>query len=197
MYLKFQVKPAFTFESRGFVLNSAIWFIPTNDFYLLGILNSKLGWFLISNFCSEIQNGYQLIYQYLKDIPIIKKENNKILAKEIQEKCSKMLALNGELEIELTKFSRMIKRKFPLEKLSKNLKSWHTLTFTEFTKELKKKKVKFSLSEEAEWEEYFETEKAKALEIKAVIDKTDREIDKMVYELYGLTEEEIAIVENS
>lgn len=29
------------------------------------------------------------------------------------------------------------------------------------------------------------------------IDKTDKEIDLMVYELYGLTEEEIKIVEGS
>jgi hypothetical protein len=28
-----------------------------------------------------------------------------------------------------------------------------------------------------------------------VIDATDREIDRLVYELYGLTEEEIAVVE--
>jgi hypothetical protein len=31
--------------------------------------------------------------------------------------------------------------------------------------------------------------------IQRQIDATDREIDKLVYELYGLTEEEIAIVE--
>jgi hypothetical protein len=29
------------------------------------------------------------------------------------------------------------------------------------------------------------------------IDKTDKEIDQMVYELYGLSEEEIKIVEGS
>ena len=51
------------------------------------------------------------------------------------------------------------------------------------------------LSDEAEWEDYFEAEKAKAQAIKAVIDQTDKEIDRMVYELYELTEEEIAIVE--
>jgi hypothetical protein len=33
--------------------------------------------------------------------------------------------------------------------------------------------------------------------VQADIAKTDKEIDQMVYELYGLTEEEIAIVENS
>ncbi len=41
------------------------------------------------------------------------------------------------------------------------------------------------------------SQKAKALELKAEIDKTDKEIDQMVYELYGLTDEEIKIVEES
>lgn len=52
-----------------------------------------------------------------------------------------------------------------------------------------------TLAQEAEWEGYFEAEAAKALELKRSIDATDREIDRMVYELYGLTEEEIAVVE--
>jgi len=64
-------------------------------------------------------------------------------------------------------------------------------------KELKKKKIKLSLSEEAEWEDYFLKEQQKALDIKSKIDSTDAAIDQMVYELYGLTEEEIEIVENS
>ncbi len=35
------------------------------------------------------------------------------------------------------------------------------------------------------------------MELKAQIDQTDKEIDAMVYELYGLTEEEIRIVEGN
>ena len=46
-----------------------------------------------------------------------------------------------------------------------------------------------------EWMELFETKKAEAQILKAEIDQTDKEIDQMVYELYGLTEEEIQIVE--
>lgn len=46
-------------------------------------------------------------------------------------------------------------------------------------------------------EDYFETESKKAQDLKAQIDKTDKEIEQMVYELYGLSEEEIGIVENS
>ena len=37
----------------------------------------------------------------------------------------------------------------------------------------------------------------KALELKAQIEKTDKEIDQMVYALYELTEDEIRIVEAS
>jgi len=35
------------------------------------------------------------------------------------------------------------------------------------------------------------------MEIQTQINQTDREIDQMVYELYGLTEEEIKIVEEA
>ena len=45
--------------------------------------------------------------------------------------------------------------------------------------------------------ELFEENKKKAVELQQQIDETDRKIDQMVYELYGLTDEEIQIVENS
>ena len=50
---------------------------------------------------------------------------------------------------------------------------------------------------EMDWMEVFETKKAEAQALKAAIEKTDKEIDQMVYALYGLTEEEIGIVEGS
>ena len=40
-------------------------------------------------------------------------------------------------------------------------------------------------------------EAKKAMEIKSQIEKTDKEIDQMVYALYELTEDEIQIVEES
>lgn len=94
------------------------------------------------------------------------------------------------------KFQRSIQRKFSLEELSNKLQDWHLLSYPDFIKELAKKRVKLSLSEEAEWEDYFIQESKKALEIKHQIETTDKEIDRMVYELYELTEEEIGIVEN-
>ena len=81
--------------------------------------------------------------------------------------------------------------------LSKKLQDWYLLSYGEFIKELEKKKVKLSLSQKAAWETYFLQEAKKAQDLKSTIDTTDQQIDQMVYELYGLTEEEISIIENS
>jgi hypothetical protein len=42
---------------------------------------------------------------------------------------------------------------------------------------------------------YFSAQQAKAQALQAQIERTDREIDGLVYGLYGLTEAEIAVVE--
>lgn len=52
-----------------------------------------------------------------------------------------------------------------------------------------------NLDEEMAWSDLFCKKRAEALSIKAIIDWTDKEINQMVYEFYGLTEEEIKIIE--
>ncbi len=81
--------------------------------------------------------------------------------------------------------------------INKKLSDWPSLSFGQFLKELEKQKAKFSLPEQNEWLQYFESEKQKAAVIQQLIHQTDKEIDAMVNALYGLTEEEISIVEKS
>jgi hypothetical protein len=45
-----------------------------------------------------------------------------------------------------------------------------------------------------EWQAIFENDKTLTCKLKTEIEKTDKEIDKMVYELYGLSDEDIMIV---
>ncbi len=70
MYQVLQVKPCFIYDEDGLHCNNSMWFIPSDDKVLLGILNSKMGWWLISKYCTAIQNGYQLIWKYFSQIPI-------------------------------------------------------------------------------------------------------------------------------
>ena len=111
------------------------------------------------------------------------------------EKADQMLSLNKDLQEISAKFQRTCERKFENLNLTKKLQDWYNLSYADFIKELSKQKIKRSLSEEAEWADYFDQEKSKALEIQSKIESTDQEIDQMVYELYGLSEEEILIVE--
>lgn len=163
----------------------------------LSILNSSLiGWYC-KKVSPKANKGLfpKILVNDIKNIPLfeISKENQQPLI----EKADSMLKLNSELQEQSQKFQRTIQRKFEIEELPKKLQDWYKLSYSEFIKELAKKKVKLSLSQEAEWEDYFMQESKKALELKATIDATDKAIDAMVYELYGLTDDEIAIVENN
>ncbi|WP_396143997.1 Eco57I restriction-modification methylase domain-containing protein [Flavobacterium sp.] len=164
--------------------------------YLLVLMNSRLLRFFYE---SQINEGGKVFAQvkiiYIDPLPI--QILTKTKQKPFEEIADKMFLLKNNLQELSQKFQRTIQRKFNLEDLPKKLQDWYVLTYAEFIKELAKKKVKLSLSEEAEWEDYFETESKKAQDLKAQIDKTDKKIDQMVYELYGLSEEEIGIVENS
>ena len=150
-----------------------------------------MGWWLISKFCTQIQNGYQLTWNYFGQIPIPN------TTKELADKAELMLSANKNLQEISSKFKRTCERKFENLNSNKKLQDWYNLSYADFIKELSKQKIKLTRSEEAEWAEYFDQEKSKALEIQSKIERTDKEIDQMVYELYGLNEEEIGIIENS
>ena len=163
--------------------------------HYLGILNSKVMWFFLKNTGSEYGGGYYVFKtNYLKPFPLPEiSENSDLMIDNVNQ----ILSSNKNLQEVSSKFQRTLQRKFEvLEKLPKKLENWYELTFADFVKELKKKKIVLSFEEEGKWEDYFLPEQQKALEIKAQITKTDKEIDAMVYELYDLTDEEIAIIEN-
>ncbi len=174
-------------------------FIITNkDFnpkYVLSVLASKFISYLYVNTSSIATKDdfRQTTLSEIRNLPILKIEEEK--QSVFVQKADSMLTLNRELQIQSLKFQRSIERKFNLDSLPKKLEEWYLLSYSDFIKELAKKKIKLSLSDEAEWEEYFNVESKKALELKSKIDATDKEIDQMVYKLYDLTEEEIKIVE--
>lgn len=163
--------------------------------YIVSILNSSLmSYYFLKNTAKSVRKLFpKIILNDLRKFPIKKISLEK--QQPFIEKADQMISLNKELQEVSDKFQRTLKRKFSLEDLSKKLHDWYNLSFADFIKELGKQKVKLSLTEEAEWEDYFITEQQKAQSIKNIITQTDKEIDQMVYELYGLTEEEIEIVE--
>jgi hypothetical protein len=62
---------------------------------------------------------------------------------------------------------------------------------------LQKNKIALLGVSKDDWFDRFDRLKKQALALKTRIHQTDKEIDRLVYELYGLPDEEIQIVENS
>lgn len=188
-------RPAFSYVTLDTYVNRTFNIIKTdrvNLKYLLVLLNSKLTKFWLKEKGKMQGDIFQVDITPIISIPLI------IVSKDQEAFISlseKMLSLNRELQDLSQKFQRMLLRKFDLEKLSTKLQEWYLLDFSDFIKELKRLKVKLSLSQESEWEEYFLEEKSKAIAVDSEIKNTDKEIDSMVYKLYDLTDEEIKIIE--
>jgi hypothetical protein len=170
-----------------------------NIHYLLAILNSKFLTYIVrQNMITNEQAFPQIMMtdiQSLK-IPLINLNKQQSLA----EKAIQVFDQSKNFQTTNQKFSTYFSKQYKIEKLSGKLEKWHELEFTDFIKELNKAikavgGVQLTKKDEFEWMDLFEENKKKALELKAEIDKTDKEIDQMVYALYGLTEEEIKIVE--
>ena len=66
--------------------------------------------------------------------------------------------------------------------------------FAELKKKLPNENKNISPKQTSEIKQYFEDYRQKIIALKNEIEKTDSEIDEMVYELYGLTKEEIEVI---
>jgi len=77
-----QSRGEFTFDKRKHYINAPSVFIPTDEFELIGILNSNLGWFFLSNTTAGRRGGYYEIKPfYIEQFPIVKPQTDEIKKK--------------------------------------------------------------------------------------------------------------------
>lgn len=71
IYQEIATYQAFAFTSAPLYLNNKCFFIPTNDLYLLALLNSRTGWFVLGQIASKLQGGaYALQSPYVSQFPV-------------------------------------------------------------------------------------------------------------------------------
>ena len=170
--------------------------------YFLGIINSKLMTYYVNEQSPKSQNKSYPSFnsRLLKSLPIAC--STVYQRDQFISLVDKLINYENDFNNRVLKLSNYLKVQLDLEKISIKLSKWFELEFTEFINELNKslKEVKgtpLTKKDEFEWMELFEENKKQAIDLKSQIDQTDAAIDRMVYELYGLTEEEIQLVENS
>jgi hypothetical protein len=200
IYYHTAVTHNFYYDTEKYYISANCYFIANADRYLQCVLNSKLfncvKKYLFPAF-GDSENGGRVRLDANKMVKLPIKKVSEEIKSEFTNEAEQITLFSNQLQEQSQKFQRTLQRKFELETLPKKLQDWYLLPYSEFIKELTKQKVKLTLSQEAEWEDYFTTEAKKVLALKIQIDTTDKAIDVMVYELYGLSEEEIEIVENN
>jgi type I restriction-modification system DNA methylase subunit len=199
----------FSLDTEGAFVNAPAVFLPSDNLTLLCVLNSKIVWEFLKSICVVRSGGYiEVKPQYFEQIPIPEFQNEEAF----NEKATNIISYVNNFQELDRKFRNYFSTSLSLDKLPRKLENWHKLDFGDFIKELNKaikttnkERAKESLEpiktltklDEMEWMDAFETKKKEAKELQSQITQTEVEIDKMVYELYGLTKEEINIIESN
>lgn len=190
-----------TFDEEGFYAMNNVIILklePESGFYyrfVLACLNSKLVNFIYKNITQEDRRAFAEVKPknvkklFIPNIP-------GSLQTPFIKKVDIMLELKKQFHEKVNKFVRFIETTCGLKKASIKLKGFYALSFKELVEELKNQKIALSKKDEFELMSLFEEQKSQTQALKDRIDKTDSEIDKMVYDIYGLSAEEIQIVEN-
>ena len=159
----------------------------------LAILNSNLTWFFLITTGSVLRGGYfRFKTNYLKNIsfPTIK-------TTLLRDKASKLTMMQSELHSLRTKLFLSVSNDLIAQKRTRKLESWYELSYPQFEAELVKNNVAITQHDTAKWRDNFSKQKVHFSSIQANIEKLEDEINALVYELYGLTDEEIRIVEGA
>ena len=199
----------FCLDTEGTYVNAPAVFLPSDSRTLLCVLNSKIVWEFLKSICVVRSGGYiEVKPQYFEQIPVPEFKNEQFF----NDATDRIIDYVNAFQILENRFQNYFKGTLHLNRLQRKLESWYNLDFPSFLKELNKaikatnkQRAKEDLTtvaaltkkDEFEWMELFEENKKKAKKLQSKIAQVEKEIDQMVYELYGLTEEEIGIIENS
>ena len=160
--------------------------------YILAILNSKLINYLYQAKVQEANRVFPEVKKVvLGQIPIkICKDQQPFIAL-----ADTMLSLHEQLQEKRSKFLRRLTENMEGVKITTALQTFDQMDFADFVAELKKQKIELSLVQQDEWEDYFNQYRADCQQLSTQIAQTDKEIDLRVYNLYGLTYDEVLTVD--
>lgn len=189
----------FLIDSANY-LNNKCYFVPTSDEWLAPFLNSKVSWFSITGNSVPVRGGfYQMHSQFVEQVPI-PAWNDTARAKlaAASEQARKAAQERLALQTALTRRIPDLCSPGRDPKLTTRLQEWWTLPdFAAFRAEVKKVfKADIPLAERSAWEDWITRDRAEIARLSAEITKAEAQIDSIVYGLFDLTPDEIALLES-
>lgn len=198
-YPHFSVQAHFQVDTCGYFSNDKTYIHTSMGAVGAALLNSKPLWFILTAFSPPVRGGfYEMRSYYMDALPIPRATDaQKQQLAALAEQCQKAAAARYELQQGLR---RRIPDLCPPEreaKLNNKLKDWWTLPdFAAFRAEVKKLfKADIPLSERSDWEDWLNRDRAEIARLTADIAAAEHEINQLVYQLFELTPDEIALLE--
>ena len=201
-YIEVCNKGPFTFEPNGFYQEATTFLIPSDNLSLLALLNSNAAWFVFKGMTSVFRGGYfRMKNQYVERLPIpANLSNNEPLA-DLARTCQTAAAERLALQVADT---RRIPDLCPAErreadgsvKLGRKLEAWWEMDFAAFRAEIKSRfKQDIPLADRTDWEDWLAASAQSIAARSATIATAEQGIDTIVYSLFGLDADEIALLE--
>lgn len=194
--------PRFSWETGGFYPEATTFCAPSEDAFLVGILQSRVIWFCISKLCHHLGERagmmrYRLKTQYMVNLPIPDSTTQR-------NSINKISMLFTNLSRQRYQLHQQIRHRIltdlgtPDGKLNLALTAWWELDFPAFRAELKKAfKRDIPLKERHDWELYLADGRRQHQQLTTQIITLETELNQHVYALFHLTPEEIQIIETS
>ncbi len=195
--------PRFSWSDSEDYINNKGFVIAKADPYLLGLLQSRCTWFIISKLClhNKFRGGlweYHTQPQFISRLPIpdappAERETIGALAMTITGDAKARYQLyrraRNRIQSDLGAAGKVLNQK---------LTAWWNLDFPAFRTEIQKVfKRDIALKERDDWEEWLGVQREKHRQHTAAIIAGEIELNRRVYHLFDLNAEEIAIIETS
>ncbi len=156
-------------------------------YYLLGVINSKLmNWYYkIVNYLEVGKPMAEVKGVYIRKLPIATAdsstmENVESYTKELLDLCSSRYSIKQE-------FVKFIINVYEPRKVSEQLEHFYENSFKDFCKELKKQKVKLTVSQQMELLPLFDEQKKKIVQISARINAIQESLDDTIFSIYQIS----------
>jgi hypothetical protein len=189
----------FAYDDTGFFIANTCYFIDSGDFALLCFLNSRLSWFLLAGLTNIARGGFlRLRTEFVQQLPIPDTPDPvRVRFAALGQTCTD--AARARFAIQSNVRHRILDLAPPeRRKLTSKLEAWYDLDFAAFRDEVKKAfHAEIPLKQRGEWEAYLAENAAEVHRLSAEIAAAEREIDTLVYRLFDLTADEIALLEGS
>lgn len=184
-------------DKRGAGLLVAVHGVVPNDINniksMIAIINSKLiNWYHQKVFYSIRipQGSLKYPINFIESIPYpqISGNDSNVLDGLVDDLEYNIILLKKHN----SSFAQIIKNEFKFNNWPTKLEKWWILSFDSFVKSLS---LKLSLQQKDELIQLYEKYRTNLQQLDAEIKKTDQEIDRLVYKLYDLADDEITIIE--